>query len=89
MDTMHCSRSKVILSPKKYISNDRAQDYHNMLSHIFKEMREIRTNGGIHINLDFGNDMKHYVIAIHIIQLVIGYCKRNDLLYGRKGGYSL
>ena len=46
-----------------------------MLSQIFKEIREIRANGGINITLDFGNDMKHDVIAIPVIQFIIGDCK--------------
>ena len=60
-----------------------------MLSQIFKEMRDIRKHGGIHITLDFGCDMKHYVIAIPIIQLIIGDCKENDLLCVQKVGHSL
>ena len=52
-------------------------------------MKDIRDSGGIHLTLDFGNNKKHDVIAIHMIQFIIGYCKDNDLLCGRKGCHSL
>ena len=73
---------KLVRDQKYYIRNDRAQEYHDMLSQTIKEMKEIRVTGGVHITLDFGNDMKHDVIAIPVIQFIIGNCKGNDLLYG-------
>ena len=60
---------------KNYIHDDRAQDYHDMSSQIFYKTKGIRANGGIHTTLDFGNDMKHDVIAIPVIQFIIGDCK--------------
>ena len=72
-----------------YVRNEKAQDYHDMLRCIFKEMKDIRDNGGIEMTLDFGPMLKHHVIAIPVIQFIIGDCKGNDLLCGRKGGHSL
>ena len=74
---------------KSYIRNDKAQDYHDMMSKIFKEMRMIRESGGIKLTLDFGNNKTHEVIAISVVQFIIGDCKGNDLLCGHKGGHSL
>jgi hypothetical protein len=71
-----------------YIRNDKAQDYHDMLFHIFKEMKDIRDRGGIQLTLDFGNEKKYDVIAIPVIQYIIGDCKGNDLLCGRMGSHS-
>ena len=52
-------------------------------------MKDIRDSGGIAMTLDFGPSLKHNVIAIPVIQFIIGDCKGNDLLCGRKGGHSL
>ena len=52
-------------------------------------MKAIRDNGGIKLTLDFGNNKKHGVIAIPVIQFIIGDYKGNDLLCGRMGGHSL
>ena len=60
-----------------------------MLSCIFKEMKDIRENGSIKMTLDFGESMKHDVVAIPVIQFIIGNCKENDLLCGQKGGHYL
>ena len=72
-----------------YVRNEKAQDYHDMLTCIFKEMKDIRDQGGIKMTLDFGESLKHDVVAIPVIQFIIGDCKGNDLLCGRKGGHSL
>lgn len=47
-------------------------------------MKKICDNGGMKLTLDFGNNKKHDVILIHVIQFIIGHCKGNDLLCGRK-----
>ena len=80
---------KLFRDQKNYIRNDRAQDYHDMIGFIYKEMKQIRDNGGIRLTLDFGEKRIHDVIAIPVIQFIIGDCKGNDLLCGRKGGHSL
>ena len=80
---------KLFRDQKNYIRNDKAQDYHDMMSKIFNEMRLIRESGGIKLTLDFGNDNTHDVIAIPVVQFIIGDCKGNDLLCGRKGGHGL
>ena len=56
-----------------------------MLTCIFKEMKDIRDQGGIKLTLDFGEWLKHDVVAIPVIQFVIGDCKGKDLLCERKG----
>ena len=60
-----------------------------MVSRIFKEMKQIRDCGGIKLTLNFGIHGIHNVIAIPAIQFIIGDCKGNDILCGRKGGHSL
>jgi hypothetical protein len=79
---------KLFGDQQNYSRNDVAQDYHDMMSHIFKEMKQIRDNGGIKLILDFGKDKKHEVIAIPVIQFIIGDCKGNDLLCGRMGAHG-
>ena len=74
---------------KTYIRQEKLQDYHDMMSKIFQEMKDIRDCGGIKLTLNFGLHGKHDVIAIPVIQYVIGDCKGNDTLCGRKGGHSL
>ena len=72
------------LVPCHYVHN-----YPDMLACIFREMKEIRENGGLKLSLNFGGTKKYDVIAIPVIQFIIGDCKGNDLLCGRKGGHSL
>ena len=60
-----------------------------MLSQIFKDMKDIRDKGGIHMTLDFGENMRYGVIAIPVIYFIIGDCKGNDLQCGHNGGDSL
>ena len=74
---------------KNYVRHEKLQDYHDMMSKIFEEMKYIRDCGGIKLTLDFGKHGKHNVIAIPVIQYIIGDCKGNDTLCGRKGGHSL
>ena len=52
-------------------------------------MKLIRDHGGIQLTLDFGKYGKHEVIAIPVIQFIIGDCKGNDTLCGRKGGHAI
>ena len=68
---------------------DKMQDYHDMMSKIFEEMKLLYDNGGVQLTLDFGGDIKHNVIALPVTQFIMGDCKGNDLLCGRKGGHSL
>ena len=79
---------KLFRDQQDYIRDDRAQDYHDMMAKIFQEMREIRDNGGIRLTLNL-DGRSFDVIAIPVIQFIIGDCKGNDLLCGRKGGHSL
>ena len=76
-------------SQSTYIRDDKAQDYHDMMSKIFQEMKEIRDNGGMKLCLDFGNGKRHNVVAMPVIQYIVGDCKGNDLLCGRKGGHHI
>ena len=80
---------KLFRDQKNYVRNERLQDYHDMMAKIFEEMKQIRDSGGIKLTLDFGKDGTHEVIAIPVIQYIIGDCKGNDTLCGRKGGHSL
>ena len=74
---------------KNYVRNEKLQDYHDMMSKIFEEMKFIRDSGGIKLTLDFGKHGQHEVIALPVIQYIIGDCKGNDTLCGRKGGHAL
>ena len=66
------------------------QDYHDMVSHIFKELREIQEAGDILMDLDFHDGNVHKdVIVYPDIQYVMCDCKGADVLCGRKGTHSL
>ena len=80
---------KLFRDLKNYVRNDKLQDYHDMMSKIFEEMKLIRDSGGIKLTLDFGKHGQHEVIALPVIQYIIGDCKGNDTLCGRKGGHAL
>ena len=41
------------------------------------------------LHLNFGDDQIYEVIAIPVIQFIIGDCKGNDMLCGRMGGHTL
>ena len=56
------------------------------MSQIFKQMKDIRESGGLKLTLNFGIHDTHDVIAVPVIQFIIGDCKGNDIFYGRKGG---
>ena len=79
---------KLFRDQQSYVRDDRAQDYHDMMSKIFEEMRQIRESGGIKLHLMIDGH-EHDVVAIPVVQFIIGDCKGNDLLCGRKGGHSL
>ena len=51
----------------KFIRNDKVPDYHDMLSHIFKEMNDIRDSSGMILTLDFGMSYNHQVATILVI----------------------
>ena len=53
-----------------------------MFSKIFKNMKDIRDTGGIHMTLDFGKTTKHDVIVIPVIQFII----IDYLICGHTGG---
>ena len=72
---------------KRYAKIESVQDYHDMLSHILQEMHDICKSGGIGLTLDFGVNIIHKTIGIHVIQFIIGDCIGNDVLCGRLGGY--
>ena len=74
---------------KNYVRQEKLQDYHDMKSKIFEELKYIRDCGGIKHTLDFGKHGKHKVVAIPVIHYIIGDFKVNDTLCGRKGGHSL
>lgn len=80
---------KLFRDYRSYVRDDKAQDYHDMLSHIFSEFRQILDDGGLKVDLDFGVGNKHTVVIKPVIQFIIGDCKGNDLLCGRKAGHSL
>ena len=60
-----------------------------MMTEIFAEMKDIRDSGGLKLTLDFGSHGVHDVIAIPVIQFIVGDCKGNDVLCGRKGGHDV
>ena len=70
---------------KKYISGI----IRLKISHMFKEMKDIRDSGGMSLTLDFGMYCKNKVIYILVIQFIIGDCKDNNVLCGRECSNSL
>ena len=80
---------KLLCDQKNYMRSEKMQDYHDMMSKIFHEMKWIYDSGGVKLTLDFGGSKKHNVIAMPVTQYIIGDCKGNDVLCGRKGGHSL
>lgn len=54
-----------------------------MMGKIINEMKVIRESGGIKLTLDIGNTKKHDVIAIFVVQLIIGGFKGNDVPCGK------
>ena len=83
---------KLFRDSRSYVRDEKAQDYHDMMSHIFKEFKQIHDCGGMKVNLDFrhcgGENLGEYIL-IPVIQYIIGDCKGNDLLCGRMSGHSL
>ena len=61
-----------VCDQKNYICNDKAQDYRDMISRIFQEMKQINNSGGMKLKLDFDKGRKHEVISIPVIQFSIG-----------------
>ena len=80
---------KLFRDQQNYVRNAKLQYYHDMMSRIFEEMNDLRKLGGLQLTLDFGEKGTHDVVAIPVIQFIIGDCKGNDILCGRKGGHSL
>ena len=56
---------------------------------MIKDVKNIRDGEGIHMTLGFGENVKHNVIAIPVIQFIISDCKGNNIPCGRKGEHSL
>ena len=47
---------KLLCDQKNYIRCDKMQDYHDMMSKIFHEMKSIYNSGGVKLTLDFGGN---------------------------------
>ena len=69
-----------------YIRDDMAQDYHDMMTHIFKDFKRIQDAGGMRITINI-NAISRLVMAIPDIALIIGDFKGNYLLCVGKGGH--
>lgn len=80
---------KLFRNQDSYVRDDKAQDYHDMLRHIFQDFKEILSQGGLEVDLIFSTGQSHRVILLPVIQFIIGDCKGNDLLCGRMGGHNL
>ena len=74
---------------EKYPSFEKLQDYHDMLQNIFSELKYIHDNGGIYCSLNIPGFESKDVYLVPFIQFVIGDCKGNDALCGRKASHSL
>ena len=57
-----------------------------MTTEIFAEMKDIRDSGGLQLTLDSGLHGVHDVIAIPVIQYIVGDCKGNDVFRRSKEG---
>ncbi len=76
---------------KGYVRERKMQDYHDMMKVIFAELKSISDNGGLRVDIDFqdGKGVQKDIIIVPVLQYVIGDCKGNDVLCGRKGTHSL
>ena len=63
--------------------NDKAQDYHDILSTMFKGMKQIHDSSRIWLTLDVGPTKRYDVVAIPFIQFIIGDFKGNNLICDR------
>ena len=72
---------------KNITSFDKIQDYHDMMTHILKDMVRIQEGGGIEMTLTIG-DKSFTGTAKLPVQFVIGDCKGNDILCGRYGSHG-
>ena len=74
-----------------YVRERKMQDYHDMLKVIFSELKTITDNGGLRVDIDFqdGSGIRKDIIIVPVLQYIIGDCKGNDVLCGRKGTHSL
>ena len=74
-----------------YVQGRKMQDYHDMLKQVFAELKSIYDNGGLRVNIDFQDSkgLREDIIIVPVIQYIIGDCKGNDVLCGRKGTHHL
>ncbi len=72
---------------KNITSLEKIQDYHDMMTHILKDMVRIQECGGIEMTLTIG-DKSFSGTAKVPVQFVIGDCKGNDILCGRYGSHG-
>ena len=73
-----------------YVREEKMQDYHDMVSHIFKELREIQEAGGILMDLDFDDgNVRKDVIVYPDIQYIMCNCKGANVLCGQKRTHRL
>jgi hypothetical protein len=79
--TMFCDQ-------EMYVRDEKAQDYHDMMKHIFYEFKSIHDEGGLSLDLNIDGKVTS-CRAVPVIQFIIGDCKGNDLLCGRMGGHHL
>ena len=74
----------------RYTPRDKCQDYHDMLTHVFSEIKAISDSGGLMLTLDFNDGRGPIdIIAKPSIQFIIGDCKGNDILCGRMGSHGV
>ena len=60
-----------------------------IIKHIFADFKMISDNGGVRLSLDFGNGDKYdNLVALPVIQFIIGDCEGHDSLCGRKKGHT-
>ena len=85
-------------SHRDYDPVDKLKDYHAILDHIFKDVRELQKRGGFYWKFDrdhgykFGTphtDSNTKIVTCKIpIQFIICDCKGGDILTGRYGNHS-
>ena len=82
---------KLFRKSNTYVRDEKAQDYHDMMSHIFSEFKGIYDSGGMKVRIDLSkcNGVNKEYVILPVIQFIIGDCKGNDLLCGRMAGHSL
>ena len=84
---------KLFKDTNGYVGPEKYQDYHDMISHVFREFKEVYDSGGWKLDLQFNDNCSDHVHenvrVLPIIQYFIGDCKNHDVFCGRVSSHNL